>query len=77
MVPIVTIVNFLHHFLSFVWSGTSQIRVGVEPGVGFLVQDVPEKHVPSGQVLELPCFRSVIGERFVFQVGNDGVPPLW
>ena len=37
IVPTVAIVNFLHHFSSFFWSETSQIHVGVELEIGFLI----------------------------------------
>ena len=37
VVPIVTIVNFLHHLSSLVWTKASYIWVEVETGVGFFV----------------------------------------
>jgi len=37
VVSTVAIVDFLHHILSFFWYEASQIRVGVEIGVGSLV----------------------------------------
>ena len=73
----VSIVDFLHHLPSLLQTKASQRRVGVEIRVGILVQYVPKKYVPGGQVLELPCVCFVIGKCPVFQVGNDGVPLSW
>ena len=77
MVPTVAIVYFLHHFLSLVRTETSQIQVGVEIGIEFLVLGVLEKCVLGDQVLELLCLCPVVGNCSVFQVGDDGVSPLW
>jgi len=43
--------------------------------VGFLVQDIPQKNVPGGQVLELLYFSFVIGQHPILQIGDDGVSP--
>ena len=75
MISTIDVMDFLHQFSSFVWSETSQIRVRVETGVGFLVYSVPEKYVPSGQVLELSWLCHVVEKYSFFQVGNDGVSP--
>ena len=77
VVSTITIVDFLHHFLSFIRTETSQMRVRVETRIGFLIQGVPEELVPGGQVLELLCLYLIVGNCFVFQVGDDGVPPPW
>ena len=66
MVSTVTFVDFLHDLPSLVQTKASQIRVGVETGIRILVQYVPKKYVPSGQVLEFPYLCSVIGKCPIF-----------
>ena len=53
VVSTVCIVNFLHHLSSLLWTNTSQIWVGVEVGVGFLVQYVSEKYVSGSHLLRV------------------------
>ena len=75
VVPTVFIVDFLHYLPSLLRTETSQVWIGVEAGVGLLVQYVSEKYVPGSEVLEFPCLYSIVRNCPLLQVRNDGSPP--
>ena len=54
------ITDILYHLLGFVRSETPQVRVGVQLGIGFLIQDVSQENVRGGHVLELLHFGLVV-----------------
>ena len=45
--------------------------------VELLVKDIPQENVPGGQVFELLCFDSVIGQYPILQVGDNRISPFW
>ena len=46
-------------------------------GVELLVQNIPQENVLGGQVLELLCFGSVVGQYSILQVSDVGISPPW
>ena len=43
MVPAITIMDLPHYSSGFLWTGASQIRVGVQFGIRLLVHEVSEE----------------------------------
>ena len=75
LVPTVIVMDFMYHFLRFLWSETLQIGIVVFPRVLFFLQELSNECVSGGNVLQLLCFNLVLGEHSIFEVGYNGIPP--